>query len=160
MKEKFHRISPPLEISQNSQENTCAEASFLIKLQALACNFIKKRLWHMCSSERAIWFSDKEFKEREREREREREKERDLKSTAADRHSISISYIIMRSSGRYHSIDVLDNIYGYLPGLSCRCFLKIMNILDRSDSASSFFTTLRSSCSWICWNFQKNTQEK
>ena len=29
-----------LEISQNSQENTCARASFLIKLWA--CNFIKK----------------------------------------------------------------------------------------------------------------------
>ena len=29
-----------LEISQNSQENTCARVSFLIKLQA--CNFIKK----------------------------------------------------------------------------------------------------------------------
>ena len=42
-----------LEISQNSQENTCARDSFLIKLQATrvsfliklqACNFIKKRL--------------------------------------------------------------------------------------------------------------------
>ena len=31
-----------LEISQNSQENTCVRASFLIKLQAQACNFIKK----------------------------------------------------------------------------------------------------------------------
>ena len=32
-----------LEISQNSQENTCVRVvSFLIKLQALACNFIKK----------------------------------------------------------------------------------------------------------------------
>ena len=29
-----------LEISKNSQENTCARVSFLIKLQA--CNFIKK----------------------------------------------------------------------------------------------------------------------
>ena len=29
-----------LEISQNSQENTCSRVSFLIKLQA--CNFIKK----------------------------------------------------------------------------------------------------------------------
>ena len=28
-------------ISQNSQENTCARVSFLIKLQALACNLIK-----------------------------------------------------------------------------------------------------------------------
>ena len=34
-----------LEISQNSQENTCARVSFLTKLQACrpeACNFIKK----------------------------------------------------------------------------------------------------------------------
>ena len=27
---------------QDSQENTCARVSFLIKLQALSCNFIKK----------------------------------------------------------------------------------------------------------------------
>ena len=33
-------------ISQNLQENTCARVSFLIKLQASSCNFIKKRLWH------------------------------------------------------------------------------------------------------------------
>ena len=32
-----------LEISQNSQENSSATVSFLIKLQAWACNFIKKR---------------------------------------------------------------------------------------------------------------------
>ena len=31
-----------LEISQNSQEHTCARVSFLIKLHAWACNFIKK----------------------------------------------------------------------------------------------------------------------
>ena len=31
-----------LEVSQKSQENTCARVSFLIKLQADACNFIKK----------------------------------------------------------------------------------------------------------------------
>ena len=31
-----------LEISQNSQENTCARVSFLINLQAWACNFIRK----------------------------------------------------------------------------------------------------------------------
>ena len=31
-----------LEISQNLQENTCARVYFLTKLQALACNFIKK----------------------------------------------------------------------------------------------------------------------
>ena len=34
-----------LEVSQNSQENTCARASFLIKLQAEAeaCNFINNK---------------------------------------------------------------------------------------------------------------------
>ena len=31
-----------LKILQNSQENTCARASFLIKLQAWVCNFIEK----------------------------------------------------------------------------------------------------------------------
>ena len=31
-----------LEISQNSQENTCARVPFLINLQPEACNFIKK----------------------------------------------------------------------------------------------------------------------
>ena len=31
-----------LKISQNSQENTCTRVSFLIKLQVLARNFIKK----------------------------------------------------------------------------------------------------------------------
>ena len=31
-----------LEILQNSLENTCVRVSFLIKLQALTCNFIKK----------------------------------------------------------------------------------------------------------------------
>ena len=31
-----------LKISQNSQENNCARVSFLIKLHAIACNFIKK----------------------------------------------------------------------------------------------------------------------
>ena len=31
-----------LEISQNSYQNTCVRISFLIKLQASTCNFIKK----------------------------------------------------------------------------------------------------------------------
>ena len=35
-----------LEISLNSQDNTCARISFLIKLQALICK--KKRYWHKC----------------------------------------------------------------------------------------------------------------
>ena len=37
-----------LDILQNSQKNSCARVSFSIKLQAEACNFIKKRLWDRC----------------------------------------------------------------------------------------------------------------
>ena len=39
-----------LEILQNSQENTCARVSFLIKLQAYTATLLKKRLWHRCFS--------------------------------------------------------------------------------------------------------------
>ena len=39
-----------LEISQNSQENTCTRISFIMKLQAWACHVIKKGLWHKCFS--------------------------------------------------------------------------------------------------------------
>ena len=35
-----------LEISQNSQENTCARVSFSIKLKAVPATLLKKRLWH------------------------------------------------------------------------------------------------------------------
>ena len=46
MKKMFLKISP------NLQENTSARVSFLIKLQALACNFIKKEtLKHVFPSE-------------------------------------------------------------------------------------------------------------
>ena len=38
-----HRRCSIKKNSQNSQENTCARASFLIKLQSETCNFIKKR---------------------------------------------------------------------------------------------------------------------
>ena len=165
-----------IEVWQNSLKNTSAGVSFLIKLQALACNFIKKetlvqvfscefceisenvfsyRTPPLATSKRAIWFSDKELKERETERERQRE--RDLKSTAADKDSITISYI-NGISRRDHSIDISDNIYGCLSGLSCRCFL--MNFWIVSDSASSFLTALRRSCSWLFWNFRNNTLEK
>ena len=38
-----------LEISWNSQENTCARVSFLIKLHGLRpATLLKKRLWHRC----------------------------------------------------------------------------------------------------------------
>ena len=93
-----------LKISQTSKENTCAGVSFLIKLQAFAFNFIIKetqaqvfscefreisenafsyRTPPLAASERAIWFFDKGLKEREK----------DLKSTAADIDSITLSYI-------------------------------------------------------------------
>ena len=37
-----------LKISQNSQENTCARVSYLIKLQAPPATLLKKTLWHRC----------------------------------------------------------------------------------------------------------------
>ena len=37
-----------LEISQNTQENTCARVFLLIKLQAPPATLLKKRLWHRC----------------------------------------------------------------------------------------------------------------
>ena len=37
-----------LEIWQNSQENTCARFSFLIKLQAYITTLLKERLCHRC----------------------------------------------------------------------------------------------------------------
>ena len=40
--EGFYNKKVFLEISQISQENTCARVSFLIKLQSWTCNFIKK----------------------------------------------------------------------------------------------------------------------
>ena len=39
-----------LEISKNSQENTCVRVSFLIKLLPEACNFIKKEALAQVSS--------------------------------------------------------------------------------------------------------------
>ena len=42
MKKVFSEISP------NSQENTCARISCLIKLQAAPATLLKKRLWHRC----------------------------------------------------------------------------------------------------------------
>ena len=37
-----------LEISQNSQENTCARVSFLITLQAQSATLLKMRPWRRC----------------------------------------------------------------------------------------------------------------
>ena len=41
-----------VEISQNSQENTCARASFLTKLQADTCNFAKFLRTHSLTEDR------------------------------------------------------------------------------------------------------------
>ena len=48
LESQIQRSSRPevlLELSQNSQENTCARVSFLIKLPT---TLLKKRLWHTC----------------------------------------------------------------------------------------------------------------
>ena len=37
-----------LEISQNSQKNTCARVSLLIKCRSQSATLLKKRLWHRC----------------------------------------------------------------------------------------------------------------
>ena len=38
-----------LKISRNSQENTCARASFLINLQTSGLElYLKQKIWHMC----------------------------------------------------------------------------------------------------------------
>ena len=47
----YNRSSRPvfLEISQNSQENTCARVSFFNKVAGLKpATLLKKRLWHSC----------------------------------------------------------------------------------------------------------------
>ena len=53
----------------------------------------------------------------------------------------------MRSRGRYRPIDVSNNICGCLSGLSCRCFLKIMDFLDRFRQCFKLF-----------YNFQKQVK--
>ena len=45
---KFANVTPALEISQNSQENTSVRISFLIKLQARPETLLKKRLRNRC----------------------------------------------------------------------------------------------------------------
>ena len=51
-----------LKISQNSQENTCARVSFLIKLQDSACSFINKETLEQVFFLRTLWnFSEHLF---------------------------------------------------------------------------------------------------
>ena len=49
-----------LEISQNSQENTCARVSFFNKVAGLS-PLLKKRLWHRCFSVNFAKFLRKSF---------------------------------------------------------------------------------------------------
>ena len=133
-----------LEISQNSQENNHAGVSFLIKLQALACSFIKKETLsqvfscEFCeTSENAFsnipvacfWRGDLIFTEREREI-------YIFKEYGCGQKQYSTTMWLSR---RDHSIDVLDNIYGCLSGLSCRFFFKIMNFSDRFRQCFKLF---------------------
>ena len=49
--EVFYEKKVFLEISQNSQKNTCVRVTFLIKLQASGltpATLLKKSLWHRC----------------------------------------------------------------------------------------------------------------
>ena len=107
-----------------------------------------ERLFLQNTSIACFWKGVLIFRQRaQREREREREAERKRPFYG-------------RRGRRDHSIDVSDNTYECLSGLSWRCLFKIMNYLDRFRQCSSFFTALRSSCSWIFWNFQKKILKK
>ena len=68
-------------------------------------------------------------RESERETETERDRERDRERMPTE--TVLQYPTLMRSSRRDHSIDVSDNIYECLFGLSFRCFFKIMNFSDR-----------------------------
>ena len=52
------------EISQNSQENTCARVSFLIKLRPEACNFIEKETLEQVFASESCEISKNTFLER------------------------------------------------------------------------------------------------
>ena len=107
-------------------------------------NAFSYRIAPLAASERVIWFWDKGLRERERwvvERE---------KSTAVDRNSTVLQYpTLMWWSRRDHSINVSDDIYGCLSGLSCRCFclfglscrciFKVMNFSDRFRQCFKLF---------------------
>ena len=86
-----------------------------------------------------------------------RERKRDLKSTAVDRNSITISYF---NSRRGHSIDISDNIYGCLSGLCCRCFFKIMNFSDCFRQCFKLFYSFEKYLFMDFLEFPKNTQKK
>ena len=77
-------------------------------------------------------------RERERERDTERERERDLRLQLQT--EIVLQYLtLMWSSARDHSIDISDNIYGWLSALTCRYSFKIMNFSDRFRQCFKLF---------------------
>ena len=61
---KFTNVTPALEILQNLQEKTCVRVSFLIKIQARACNFIEKETLaqvfscEFCKSSKNTFFTE------------------------------------------------------------------------------------------------------
>ena len=122
------------------QEKHLCRSLFLIKLEALACNFIKKETLALVLSCEFFKISKHTFSYRKRETERQRDRETaagrnniaERESTAAGRNSIAIPYI-NAISRRGHSIDVSDNIYGCLSGS------KIMNFSDRFRQCFKLF---------------------
>ena len=54
--EMFCKKKVFLEITQNSQENTCVRVSFIIKFQASVCNFIKKEALAQNTSRRLLLY--------------------------------------------------------------------------------------------------------
>ena len=128
------------------QEKRLCRSVFLKKLQALACNFIKKETLALVFSCEFFKISKHTFSYRKRERQRDREG-RLPAETILQRQTVRLPAetvlqypTLMLSSRRGHSIDVSDNIYGCLSGF------KIMSFRIVSDSASNFFSTARSSC--------------
>ena len=69
-------------------------------------------------------------RERKKERQRQTDKQRVLRVRLSTEKVLQYS-TLMRSSRGDHSIDVPDNIYECLSGLTCLCFFKIMNFSDR-----------------------------
>ena len=130
------------------QEKHLCRSLFLIKLEALACNFIKKETLVLVLSCEFFKISKHTFSYRKREIERQRDRERRLPAeTILQKERVRLPAetvlqcpTLMLSSRRGHSIDVSDNIYGCLSGF------KIMSFRIVSDSASNFFSTARSSC--------------
>ena len=123
-----------------------------------AWNYIKKenlayyKTPPLVASERVIWFSDKET---ETEREKERSKEYGYRQKQ--------NYNILHQCNQAEKTILLmlriifkDTFLVYPADAVLRWWI----FWIVSDSASSFFTAMWSSCSWIFWNFQKKFSKK